>query len=150
MGVNSATANRWPWDATGRVGREQLERLSQLLASLGDGPRVLVTHYPVASAKGWPEPPVRHLRDLRALLAVAVKGRIGLWLHGHRHDAYHFKAGVLAPFPVICAGSATQCKRWSYGEYVVSAGKVSARLRAYDPSAKEFRETRAFELEMPG
>src|SRR5262249_19634240 len=89
VAVNSATANRWAWDARGAVGRDQLDRLEQLLGQLEGGPRILVTHYPVARASGRREPRVRVLRDLDDLLAVAQRGGVGLWLHGHRHDAYH-------------------------------------------------------------
>src|SRR4029077_5906806 len=45
VGVNSCTGNRWPWDAGGSVGPDQLKRLEQLLARLDSGPRILVTHY---------------------------------------------------------------------------------------------------------
>jgi len=52
VGVNSATPNVWPWDASGGVGAEQLARLEALLARLDGGPRILVTHYPVLLANG--------------------------------------------------------------------------------------------------
>lgn len=41
VAVNSATANRWAWDATGAVGEAQLGRLGRLLQRLEGGPRVL-------------------------------------------------------------------------------------------------------------
>ena len=41
VGVNAATGNRIPWNAAGAVGAEQRERLRQLLATLGPGPRFL-------------------------------------------------------------------------------------------------------------
>src|SRR5205085_818761 len=113
VGVNSATANRWAWDARGAVGQDQLDRLRLLLARLDGGPRILVTHYPIAQASGRRERRVRLLRDLDDLVGVATAGGIGLWLHGHRHDAYHHSAAETAPFPVICAGSATQTGQWS-------------------------------------
>src|SRR5262245_1048597 len=47
VAVNSAAPNRWAWDASGRVGAEQLGRLERLLDRLEGGPRILVTHYPV-------------------------------------------------------------------------------------------------------
>src|SRR5262249_17045139 len=46
VGLNSATGNRWVWDASGRVGEDQLRRLGLLLDQLEPGPRILVTHYP--------------------------------------------------------------------------------------------------------
>ena len=102
----------------------------QLLARLEAGPRILVTHYPIALPGGEPEHRFRRLRDLEALLAVAVRGGIGLWLHGHRHDPYHHEAGRVAPFPVICAGSVTQTGLWSYGEYTIRGRRLDARLRS--------------------
>src|ERR1019366_2080161 len=47
IGVNAATGNRWPWDASGAVGALQMERLQQLLAELPAGIRILVIHYPI-------------------------------------------------------------------------------------------------------
>src|SRR5262249_39317282 len=59
IGVNSATPNRWPWDARGTVGEGQLARLESLLASLPGNqavePRILVTHYPIRRASGRQE-----------------------------------------------------------------------------------------------
>jgi len=149
IGLNSATANRWPWDATGLVGAEQLARLETLLAQLeGDGPRIILTHYPIARASGKPDFFIRHLRDLRRVLHVCEAGRVSLWLHGHCHDAYHFPRGVVAAFPVICAGSATQTGLWSYGQYELNGRALHAQVRLYDPQQKSFQTQRTFELEL--
>jgi 3',5'-cyclic AMP phosphodiesterase CpdA len=148
VAVNSATPNRWPWDARGAVGPAQLSRLEQLLGRL-DGPRVLITHYPVALPGGRPEGRSHGLRDLRGLLDVAARGGVALWLHGHRHDAYYHPAGALAPFPVLCAGSATQTGLWSYGEYTLHAGRLTAGTRVFDPAAGGFREGASFVLDLP-
>src|SRR5205085_2934866 len=89
IGLNSSTANRWPWDARGRVGGEQLGRLETLLGRLeGDGPRLLITHYPVVRGSGWREPVLRHLRDLDEVIQVCEAGRVSAWLHGHIHKAF--------------------------------------------------------------
>jgi 3',5'-cyclic AMP phosphodiesterase CpdA len=151
VAVNSAVANRWAWDARGRVGHDQLTRLRRLLARLpAGGPRVLVTHYPVQLSCGRPEWRSRHLRDLHDLLAVAREGGIGLWLHGHRHDSYHHHhGGEHAPFPVICAGSATQTGHWSYGEYVLSDGRLHGVRRVFDEQQGRFRDGPTFVAELP-
>ena len=47
VGLNSSTPNFWPWDASGRVGDAQLERLKRLVVRLDPGPRVFVSHYPL-------------------------------------------------------------------------------------------------------
>lgn len=146
VGLNSAKGNFWFWDASGRVGDAQLQRLRALLARLPAGPRILVTHYPICLAKGGPEKLHHGLRDLPATLQVAAEGGVSLWLHGHRHGFYHFRALPNAPFPVICAGSSTQTGQWSYGEYDVAAGLLHGRRRVYDPVADRFRDAESFEL----
>ena len=85
ISVNSAKANRWFWDASGRTGREQLDRLRRLLQQLTPGPRILVTHYPICLADGRRESVAHGLSDLKETVAVAAAGGVGLWLHGHRH-----------------------------------------------------------------
>jgi 3',5'-cyclic AMP phosphodiesterase CpdA len=150
IAVNSSTANRWPWDARGGVGSDQLRRLEQLLARLEGGPRILVTHYPVVVASGRRERKVRALRDLDALLGVAKEGGVELWLHGHRHHGYYHYRSKLAPFPVICAGSATQQKIWSYWVYTLEGRRLHVVRRTYDKRAEAFRDTETFTWQLPG
>jgi 3',5'-cyclic AMP phosphodiesterase CpdA len=149
IGVNSCTGNRWPWDAGGSVGPEQLKRLDRLLARLDPGPRILVTHYPVRMANGKPERRSHGLRNLADLVTVAAQGGVSLWLHGHRHGAYHHPRTPETPFPVICAGSATQCGHWSYGEYTIEGSNLRGVRRVFDPKEAYFREGEYFELELP-
>lgn len=149
--VNSCTANRWNWDASGAVGPAQLERLKKLNAALGPGPRVLITHYPLRTARGTVEPRVHRLRDHAAALTAAVECRVGLWLHGHIHRAYHLPASAASvPFPLVCAGSTTQNNRWGYNEYTIAGNQVEAVRRVYDPDRDAFRDSERFEVEMPG
>jgi 3',5'-cyclic AMP phosphodiesterase CpdA len=149
VGVNSSTANRWAWDASGRVGGEQLRRLEALLARLGPGPRILVTHYPVWLAGGRREARGHGLRDLDDLVAVAQRGGVSLWLHGHRHTTYHHHPSEYAPFPVICAGSATQHGLWSYSEYTLTGHRLAVLHRVFDDPSGRFRDGRSFELLLP-
>jgi 3',5'-cyclic AMP phosphodiesterase CpdA len=149
VAVNSSKPNRWPTDASGRVGAAQLHRLEALLARLEGGPRILLTHYPVSVASGQREKRSRGLHDLDDLLAVAKAGGIGLWLHGHRHHAFHHDTAAVAPFPVICAGSATQRGLWSYGEYTLRGHRLATVQRVYDVESGGFRDGRAFEVELP-
>ena len=150
IGVNSCTGNRWAWDAGGSVGPEQRQRLRELLASLEPGPRILVTHYPVCLSSGRPEPRARRLRDLDETLQIAVEGGVSLWLHGHRHRAYEFQETPLAPFPVICSGSATQNEVWSYGEYTIEGLECRVQRRVYDAQSGSFRDGPAFDLRLRG
>jgi 3',5'-cyclic AMP phosphodiesterase CpdA len=148
VGVNAATGNRMPWDATGRVGPAQCERLKQLLAQLEPGPRWLVIHYPIRLADGRGENRFHGLRDLDEVLAIAEAGGIGLWLHGHRHTPYFFDRPDWAPFPTICVGSSTQRNIWSYNEYTVEGTLVRAVRRAFDPAANRFEDAQAFEVRL--
>jgi 3',5'-cyclic AMP phosphodiesterase CpdA len=150
VAVNSCTGNRLAWDAGGSVGPAQLERLSRLLETLEPGPRLLVTHYPVCLANGKRERRTHGLRDLPELVKVAAAGGVGLWLHGHRHHAYHLTAPPLAPFPVVCAGSATQHGLWSYTEYRIDENRCQVQRRIYDPAERAFRDGEAFELALAG
>lgn len=148
IGVNSCTGNFWPWDAGGSVSRDELQRLEQLLASLEPGPRILVTHYPVCIANGKGEHPMRGLRNLTEVLQVAAAGGISLWLHGHRHGAYYFQAPAQAAFPVICAGSATQSHRWSYGQLTIEGLDCRVEQRVFDPTAGQFHPGEAYTLHL--
>ena len=128
IGVSSATGNRLPRDAWGLVGRLQLDRLRRLLAGLDGGPKILVTHYPIARRCGSPETKMHALRDAAELLEVARAGGVGLWLHGHRHDVYHHAKSAAMPIASICAGSATQTGAWSYQEIVIEGKSCSLRV----------------------
>src|SRR6266542_1395845 len=146
VAVNSCTGNVWPWDAGGSVGAAQLDRLRRLLAMLEPGPRLLVTHYPVCLASGKCERKTHGLRDLGDVVQVAAAGGVRLWLHGHRHHAYHLTACPLAPFPIVCAGSSTQYGLWSYTEYRIDADRCQVLRRVYDPVRRTFGDGEAFEL----
>lgn len=148
IGVNSCTGHRIPWNASGRVGAAQLDRLEKLLHQLDPGPRVLVTHYPVVRPDGKPEKRQHGLRDLVELIDVAKRGGVCLWLHGHQHRSYHVDDPAVAPFPVICVGSGTEAGRWGYNTYTVAGTTLQAERRVYDPAAKAFRTDKSFDLEL--
>jgi 3',5'-cyclic AMP phosphodiesterase CpdA len=151
IGVNSCTPNLRPWNASGAVGPAQRDRLRDLLRQLSPGPRVLVTHYPVCLADGRPEARFHGLRDLAATVKVAADGGVAVWLHGHRHHPYFLARPPLAPFPAICAGSASQLGLASYGEYEIVGTRLTARRRVFDGSTGGFLDGEQFELELyPG
>ena len=148
IGVNAATGNRSPINAGGSVGTEQLKRLKLLLDALEPGLKILVLHFPFCLANGKREPFYHGLRDRDALLEVAHAGGVNLWLHGHRHSPYYFQRPIGAPFPVICAGTATQTGIWSYGEYTIAGQSLQAVRRAYDPRAGRFFDAETFALQL--
>ncbi|MGE3808625.1 MAG: metallophosphoesterase [Gemmataceae bacterium] len=149
VAVNSSTANRWPWDASGRVDAAQLDRLYHLLDRLEPGPRILVTHFPVLLASGRHEHPTHGLRNLLEVIDVAARGGVKLWLHGHRHGHYVIKSHAVAPFPVICAGSATQSGLWGYNEYTLEGHHLKGLRRVFDFKQGRFVDTSSFEVLLP-
>jgi 3',5'-cyclic AMP phosphodiesterase CpdA len=148
VAVNTAVGNAAIWDASGRVRADQLDRLSRLLDRLDPGPRILVTHYPICVASGKRERRTHGLRNVADVVAVAARGGVCLWLHGHRHSAYRIVETSLAPFPVICAGSATQYGLWSYGEYTLSGRLVHVTRRVFSAETHGFVDAESSELEM--
>jgi 3',5'-cyclic AMP phosphodiesterase CpdA len=149
IAVNSSTGNRRPTDATGAVGPAQRERLGRLLDRLSPGPRILVTHFPVCRKDASPENPRHCLHDLAALVEVAARGGVCLWLHGHRHEAYHLPAGRVAPFPVICTGSSTQYGLGAYNEYTLTGKQCQVRRRVLDPVRGGLLYGEVFAVELP-
>jgi 3',5'-cyclic AMP phosphodiesterase CpdA len=147
--ANTATANQWNWDASGAFGDAQLDRLDRLCADLDPGPRVLVTHYPLRTAAGLVEPRVHRLRDHEAALRTAIDCGIDLWLHGHIHKGFVLRPSPAIPFPVVCVGSSTQTNRWAYNEYVIDGHRLDGVVRTYDPEYATFRDTAAFQLDLP-
>lgn len=145
IGVNAAVGNVWPGDARGEVGAAQLQRLAKILGALPAGPRVLVTHYPVARRDGRPEKPSHELRDLAALLAVAREGGVRLWLHGHRHDWYVYREG---PLVTVCAGSATEAAIAGYNEYTWHDARLEILRRSFDPATNTYRDGETLQVEL--
>jgi 3',5'-cyclic AMP phosphodiesterase CpdA len=148
IGVNSCTGNRWFWDATGRVDAGQLGRLRELLKRLDGGPRILITHYPIARANGEPERPNHCLRNLGGLIQVAREGGISLWLHGHQHVPYVLQDSAVVPIPTIGAGSLTQTDKWSYYEHIIDQDRLRAQKRIYSPDSGRFQDGEVVELRM--
>jgi 3',5'-cyclic AMP phosphodiesterase CpdA len=136
IGLNSSRANRLPWDASGHVDRPQLERLSELVKRLDDGPRILVTHYPVLRECGQRETGHHCLANLDEVLEAARSARISAWLHGHRHKAYCL-TGTL-PFPVICSGSATDSTCWTYQQYEIDGRDLRIHRRVFRLASGRF------------
>ncbi len=149
IGVNTSAGNLWTWDASGRIDPAQLDRLRRLLEQLAPGPRILVTHYPVCMASGKPERRTHGLRNSKELVAVAAAGGVCLWLHGHRHSPYHVHVPSVAPFPIVCAGSATQHGHWGYAEYTFTGMSCRVIRRTYSEPTRTFVDGESFSLVLP-
>jgi len=150
IAVNSSTGNRMAWDASGAVGPLQRDRLRQLLSTLEPGPRILVTHYPICHDNGHREHRAHGLRDLTEMVQVAAEGGVNLWIHGHRHQPYVLQEPPLAPFPVICVGSATQTGRWSYNEYAIEGNQCRVQRRIFNAEKGTFQDGTTFEIQLAG
>ena len=148
IALNSAKPNFLFWDATGRVGAAQLERFRKLCAALDDGPRIVVSHYPLLKEGHKVEPRWHRLHDWRAARDAAADCGVSLWLHGHRHHWYALPTAPNLPFPTICTGSSTQTKRWGYHEYLIEGRHLKGVRRVYDFAAGAFVDTETFELEL--
>ncbi len=146
--LNSAQPNVLAWDARGRVGESQLARFRELCASLGDGPRIVVSHYPILMEGHRPEPRWHRLRDWRAARDAAAACGVKLWLHGHRHRWYALPPAAELPFVTVCAGSATQEHHWGYCEYEIDGTRLRGLRRTFDPGAGAYADADTFELEL--
>ncbi len=145
IALDSARPNRGLGDATGAVGPEQLARFRRLCDRLSDGPRLVLTHYPLWTSAGEPEHALRRLVDHAEALDAATECGVRAWLCGHIHTGF-----VRAPksgFPVqLCAGSATQEGRRMYSTYAVTAGGLTGTRRQFDARAGEYVTLETFEL----
>jgi 3',5'-cyclic AMP phosphodiesterase CpdA len=146
IGINSSRGNRLPWDATGCVDRPQLERLFELAKRLNDGPRLLVTHYPVLRESGQRETGHHGLANLDEVLKAARSIQISAWLHGHRHHAYCLTGPL--PFPAICAGSATDSGCWAYHHYEIEGRAFRIQRRVFRPARGCFEAGDSLELKL--
>lgn len=148
IGLNSATANFWPWDATGKVGEVQLFRLRKLIEKLDAGPRIVVSHYPLLTRGGKPEARWHRLKDWARVRDVVAECGVSLWLHGHKHAWYFLRAGEFLPFHCVNVGSSTQAKLWGYHEYAIEGTELHGLRRVYDPDTGRFADGERFDLEL--
>lgn len=148
IGVNASRPTHWPWDASGRVGVAQQERLRRLLNHLGTGPKILVIHYPPCKADSLPEPRVRRLRDYREMVQIASEAKVVAWLCGHRHTGYVLGPTSARPFAVLCAGSATQANRWAYNDYTIDEEKLLVRRRVYSVEEDGYTDRGSVEVNL--
>ena len=107
VGVNSAVETR-PFSAKGRVGREQLEGLEQVLHALEASglARIVLIHHPPLPGLA---PKSRALKDAEELAGVLSRAGAELILHGHNHrDTLSCGYGPKVKIPVlgIASGSA--------------------------------------------
>ena len=106
----------------GRVGRDQLARVRQLLAAEGGDPRsrglIVLCHYPfsVPSQVHWPW--IHRLADAEAVgeLMVAASKEYGqlIYVHGHVHQPWWWQNGGAAGRLTVVNAGAPCCKNVRY------------------------------------
>lgn len=106
IGVNTAVPTG-PFMASGRIGRDQLRRLSACLDAEGQAGQcrvVLIHHPPQRGAVGWR----KSLHDAAVVRDVLARTGAELVLHGHLHKPVLASlTGPSGPIPVLGAGSAS-------------------------------------------
>jgi 3',5'-cyclic AMP phosphodiesterase CpdA len=148
IGVSTAHPSG-PFLAVGSVGREQLEKLEDVLAETGRRRLfrvVLIHHPPVRGAVSWR----KRLTDYRAFQLLVVRCGAELILHGHTHRT--FEGHVETPRgKVSCFGtpsaSALGRTAWRRARYHLFrlVGKENRlelflSVRVYSPRQKQFVE----------
>ena len=106
VGLNSALPTP-VFQAFGRLGEAQLERLAGVLDRLGrEGlVRVVLIHHPPLPGQA---PHRKALQDAAALAAVLASHGAELVLHGHNHRSMiAFAAGPVRPIPIVGVPSAS-------------------------------------------
>lgn len=151
VGVNSAEPSPI-FMATGSVGREQRERLEEMLLRLGgEGVcRVVLIHHPIVEGATSAR---RSLSDAAEFRDVLSRAGAELVLHGHNHETQIASVpGPVHAIPVVGVRSSSYMgekrhKRAHYHLYDFEAGPagesgpryiVKMRTRAFDPSSGRF------------
>jgi 3',5'-cyclic AMP phosphodiesterase CpdA len=146
-----------PWLAAGRVGEDQLRRLSTALAGLEHDlfKVVLIHHPPTAGAVSRR----KALVDQDELRRVLAGGGVDLVLHGHAHEALVGAIpGPRGPIPVLGVPSASAAggrhagARWHAIEIERREGgaaRVRVAARGLDPTSNQIVALGAYELITP-
>ena len=107
IGLNSAVPTP-PLIASGRLGKEQLERAGQLLERLGraDLFRLVLIHHPPLTGQASR---FRGLEDAAQLEGVLARHGAELVIHGHNHhNMLAWRHAPAGPVPIVGAPSASQ------------------------------------------
>src|SRR5262249_10668193 len=124
------------------LGKSQLARLDEALASVDGKFRVLMLHHPPYTNR---HAILRGLRDRKRLQQILMQRGCELILHGHEHrDLRVTIPGRDGPIPVIGVGSGTSDdvradRRARYNVYTIERGKLTAvETRIHDAARGHF------------
>ncbi len=157
IGVSSAVPTA-PFFATGRVGQEQMQSLSQFLKltrEQGLFRVVLIHHGPLADSNKYR----KRLIDSREFRSIIKENGAELVLHGHGHYPVngHLEANSVN-IPVVGAPSASllsssQTKRAGYNIYHVKSTPTAWLLQLqscrYDEETKKFIDQEEWQVSLP-
>jgi 3',5'-cyclic AMP phosphodiesterase CpdA len=158
IGLSTAVPTA-PGQASGVIGRRQLERLASYLGMAGDADlfRVVLLHHPPI---GGNAPRRKRLADAEAFHRVIADVGAELILHGHEHRfRFGELAGARGPVPVFGVPSASMLPGRPgevAGQYhlhrIERCGErwlVDTRMRAYRADLGDFVETGRTQLVLP-
>jgi 3',5'-cyclic AMP phosphodiesterase CpdA len=123
-----------PFVAAGKLGREQLTRLAQMLRDTRDCVRVVLLHHPPVDGGGG----IRNLADHRLLAEVLLREGAELLLHGHIHAISRKSLpGPQGPIPVLGICSASSIGRNPRRRAAYYLIDIDASNRRLDYSARQ-------------
>jgi len=133
IALNSSKPNPIPWHSNGRIPREQLDALEEILQD----PRVkdryifVMTHYAPRLENGEPDTKLHGLINADDLLEKCKAIKSGAILCGHVHKAYQVKIDDLN-CNIFCAGSATMEGHEGFWVYEVEEKQLKAKRVEWD------------------
>lgn len=148
VGLCTAVPTPPGW-ASGRLGRDQLERLGGVLAAFGDAGmfRVVLLHHPPIEGDN---PLRKRLTDAADLQRVIARHGAELLLHGHDHRcSIRAMAGPAGGVPAVGvpSASASVAKTKPIGQYNLydispspRGWSIDLRVRRYDATLGRFQE----------
>ncbi len=133
IALNSSKPNPIPWHSNGRIPREQLDALEEILQD----PRVkdryifVMTHYAPRLENGEPDTKLHGLINADDLLEKCKAVKHGAILCGHIHRTYHLDLENMN-CDLYCAGSATMEGHEGFWVYEVEGKEMKAKRVFWD------------------
>jgi 3',5'-cyclic AMP phosphodiesterase CpdA len=158
IGLSTAVPTPPGW-ASGRLGKDQLERLDALLADVGDEGafRVILLHHPPIEGDN---PARKRLDDAGGLQEVIQSRGAELLLHGHDHRcSIRSMRGPWGGVPAVGVPSASAVleKHRPIGQYhlfgierAASGWRIELRLRRYNAGSGRFEPAGGQRLDVAG
>ena len=140
IALNSSKPNPIPWHSNGRIPREQLDALEEILQD----PRVkdryifVMTHYAPRLENGEPDTKLHGLINADDLLEKCKAVKHGAILCGHIHRTYQLDLENMN-CDLYCAGSATMEGHEGFWVYEVEGKEMKAKRVFWDRETCTYR-----------